>query len=72
LAGKERDSVRMARQPTPMPIIGRGQPVDVYMGAGWSKGVVENSTRESCSVQLKRENKSTVVRDARNIRRSSS
>ena len=59
----------MQRAPHPLPVIGRGQAVQVFMGAGWSKGTVQESSRDRCSVRLGREQKTTVVRDARNIRR---
>lgn len=69
VASKERDHIRMQRPSHPMPVIGRGQQVHVYTGAGWSKGTVQESSRDRCSVHLSRENKTTVCRDARNIKR---
>ena len=39
------------------------------MGAGWSKGTVTHCDRDSVSVWLGREQRTTVCKDARNIRR---
>jgi sRNA-binding protein len=44
----------------------RGTAVKVFMGAGWEKGKVIRSQRDSCTVQLA--NRSATVYDLRNIK----
>lgn len=62
-----RDSERLLKASTPLPILRKQSEVKVYMGAGWEKGTVRESTREHLTVWLGRRNCSTTCRDARNI-----
>jgi hypothetical protein len=55
----------------PLPVFRKRTTVKVRMGAGWSKGIVQDSTRDRCTVWLSREQKTTVCHDARNIFQSS-
>jgi hypothetical protein len=52
-----------------MPLFTKGTQVEVYMGAGWLKGTVSQSDKERCSVWLGKLNRTTIVKDARNIKR---
>lgn len=66
---KESEQERLSRPATPMPIFRRGTPVSIYMGAGWEKGTVTESTKRHCSVRLSRgTNRTRTCFDARNIK----
>ena len=68
---KETEQQRLSKPPTPMPILRRGTPVSVYMGAGWEKGSVVDSTKRHCSVRLSRgTGRTRTCFDARNIKLS--
>ena len=68
---KETEQKRLSRPPTPMPIFRKGTPVSIYMGAGWEKGTVTDSTKRHCSVRLNRGTSRTkTCFDARNIKLS--
>ncbi|MGA0983741.1 MAG: hypothetical protein ACO3ST_03500 [Burkholderiaceae bacterium] len=54
-----------------MKLMARGQGVDVYLGAGWAKGVVQESTTERCVVWMTQGQRCITVYDKRNIRRHS-
>lgn len=58
---------RLSKPATPMPVLRRGTEVKVFMGAGWAKGTVESSTRDSCTVYCKQLRRKTTCRDARNL-----
>lgn len=58
---------RWKTKPHPVPVFRKRQEVKVQMGAGWSKGTVQQSDRDGCSVWLGREQRSVRVTDARNI-----
>lgn len=64
-----RDGERMAKAPHPLPVIGQGQPVHIYLGAGWAKGTVHDSTRDRCVVWLAQGQRAVTCYDARNLRR---
>lgn len=51
----------------PMPVFRKGTEVKVYLGAGWAKGKVSDSTRDACSVWLSQQRRTTRCHDARNI-----
>jgi hypothetical protein len=68
---KETEQKRLSKSPTPMPILRKGTPVSIYMGAGWEKGTVTDSTKRHCSVRLNRGTSRTkTCFDARNIKLS--
>ncbi len=58
----------MNQPPNPLPVFRKGEVVEVYRGAGWSKARVTQSTPKSCSVQILQGDKLTSVYDARCIR----
>tara|TARA_B100000902_G_C26711221_1_gene621991 strand:+ start:84 stop:332 length:249 start_codon:yes stop_codon:yes gene_type:complete len=58
----------MNQDPQPLPRFSRGQSVQVYRGAGWSKAVVENSSRSNCTVRIAQGNQIVRVYDRRCIR----
>jgi hypothetical protein len=60
---------RLSRSPFPMPIFERGAKVQVYLGAGFGTGYVENSQQDRCVVRLVTGNRPVTVYDARSIRR---
>lgn len=62
-----KDPERLAKPAHPLPIYPRFKEVKVYMGAGWEKGSVMDSSRNHCTVRLGRRNATTTCRDARNI-----
>ena len=61
---------RLATRPFPLPLFTKGTKVQVFMGAGWSIGHVEESNQARCSVKLKVGNKPVTVHDARCVRRA--
>ncbi|MGA1012788.1 hypothetical protein [Vulcanococcus sp.] len=65
------DLERLSGKPTPLKLMARGQGVDVYLGAGWAKGVVQESTTERCVVWMTQGQRCITVYDKRNIRRHS-
>lgn len=68
---KETEQKRLSKSPTPMPILRKGTPVSIYMGAGWEKGTVTDSTKRHYSVRLNRGTSRTkTCFDARNIKLS--
>lgn len=58
----------MNQAPNPLPIFLKGQAVEVYRGAGWSKGSVVLSTPGGCTVYINQGGKTINVYDARCIR----
>ena len=54
----------------PLPVFPRGTEVKVYIGAGWAKGKVTDSTRDACTVWLSQQRRTTRCHDARNITRT--
>lgn len=58
----------MNQSPHPLPIFRKGQTVQVYRGAGWSKGRVLTSSRNNCSVRLSQGDKIVTLYDARCIK----
>ena len=65
------DSERLHGRPIPLKLIGKGQSVEVFMGAGWAKGTVSDSNPDRCVVWLAQAQRSITVYDNRNLRRSS-
>lgn len=66
---KETEQQRLSKPATPMPIFRRGTPVSIYMGAGFEKGVVVESTKDRCTVRLNRgASRVRTCFDARNIK----
>ena len=62
-----RRSDRMSRPATPMTILRKGTEVKAYMGAGWTKGTVVESTKQYCTVYLTQGRRQVTVRDQRNL-----
>ena len=60
-------SERMSRPATPMTILRKGTEVKAYMGAGWTKGTVVESTKQYCTVYLTQGRRQVTVRDQRNL-----
>ena len=54
--------------PHPLPILRKGTQVTVFRGAGWSKGVVIESTKDGCTVKVDQTGQSIRVYDRRNIK----
>ena len=52
----------------PMTIRRNGDIVEVYVGCGWSKGIVTMSLRDRCSVRLSKAQRTVTCYDDRNIR----
>lgn len=67
---KQTEQERLAMRPFPLPLFTKGQKVQVFMGAGWSIGHVEESNQARCSVKLKVGNKPVTIHDARCVRRA--
>jgi len=51
----------------PLPAFESDQDVKVFMGAGWTKGIVTRSDAGSCTVRLPQLQRTVRVFDARNI-----
>lgn len=66
--GQLSEGQRLAGRSHPMPALRRNAPVQVFMGAGWQKGTVQESTRDRCTVWLGQAQRNTTIYDARNIR----
>lgn len=62
----------MNQRPNPLPVFRRGELVEIYRGAGWSKASVIESTARGCSVKILQNDQFTNVYDARCIRPLSS
>lgn len=60
---------RLYENATPLPVYSRNTAVEVYVGAGWSKGVVEFSDSDRCVVFLKIGSRRITCYDSRCIRR---
>jgi len=58
---------RMGQSPHPLPVYRRGAAVHVYMGAGWNKASVTESTRDWCSVWINKIQRQVTIHDARNV-----
>lgn len=58
----------MQEPSTPLPVFRQRSEVQVYIGAGWAKGTVTESSRNRCAVHLGGQQRTVVVSDARNIR----
>lgn len=58
----------MQQPPHPLPVFRKRDAVQVFMGAGWLKGTVLDSSRDRCTVWLGQAQRSTTVYDARNVR----
>jgi len=58
---------RLAGPIKPLPVLRKGTQVKVYIGAGWAKGTVNDSTRDACTVYLTQQRRTTRCHDARNI-----
>ena len=61
----------MKQDPLPMRSFRKGTLVKVLTGMGWKAGKVVQWTKEGVSVHLKREQKTVVCRDNRNIKEES-
>ena len=64
---ESKEALRMQQPPHPLPVIRKGGEVKVYMGAGWQKGTVRDSSRDHCTVYCNQLRRTTTCRDARNI-----
>jgi hypothetical protein len=62
----------MQQEPLPMRSMRKKTPVKVYCGGGWKAGTVVQWTKDGVTVHLKREQKTVVCRDNRNIKEESS
>lgn len=60
----------MNQSPNPLPVFRKGEVVQVYRGAGWSKGKVISSTSKGCMVNLFQGDNTINVYDARCIRKA--
>lgn len=58
---------RMEQQPVPMSIYRKNTNVKVFMGSGWSQGIVEHSDKTRCIVFIKQQQRRISVSDSRNI-----
>lgn len=58
----------MNQKPYPIPVFRKGEMVEIYRGAGWSKATVLNSTPKGCSVRIAQNDQMTNIYDARCIR----
>ena len=58
----------MNQKPYPLPVFRKGDVVEIYRGAGWSKATVLNSTAKGCSVRIMQNDQMTNIYDARCIR----
>jgi hypothetical protein len=58
----------MNQKPYPIPVFRKGEAVEIYRGAGWSKATVINSTAKGCSVKIWQNDQLTNIYDARCIR----
>ena len=66
---KETEQDRLAKPRHPLPTLRKGTAVSIFMGAGWEKGTVTDSTRDRCTVRLGRgAGRSRTCFDARNIK----
>lgn len=59
---------RLSRPRHPLPALRKGSDVQVYVGAGWAKGLVTFSCRDRCTVWLSQARRQTTCSDARNIK----
>ncbi|MGB0873635.1 MAG: hypothetical protein ACPGSE_00130 [Synechococcus sp.] len=59
---------RLSMRPHPLPVFRKGTAVQVFVGAGWAKGSVTDSTRDRCTVWLPQGRRQVTCSDARNIR----
>lgn len=62
-----KESSRLDAQPQPMKLYPRGSSVKIYLGCGWAVGYVLSSDTTRCCVSLKKERRSVVCVDNRNI-----
>ena len=62
----------MQQDPLPMRSFRKGTLVKVYCGGGWKAGKVVQWTKDGVSVYLKREQKTVICRDNRNLKEESS
>jgi hypothetical protein len=62
------DQQRLAADPTRWPVLARGAAVKVYMGHGWASGTWDGLQGPCGRVWLAREQRTVIVRDARNVR----
>ena len=58
---------RLMKPAHPLPTFRKRSEVKVYCGAGWDKGVVEESSRDRCTVYISKRRKQVTCYDARNI-----
>ena len=61
----------MNQPPHPLPIMRKGTTVQVFRGAGWSKGSVIFSQKDKCVVRLYQGDKTVTVYDRRSIKQGS-
>lgn len=62
-----KEQARLEKPRWPLPMFPYGTAVKVFVGAGWAKGTVQNSTKDACTVWLTQARKTTRCCDARNI-----
>ena len=62
----------MQQEPLPIRSMRKGTPVKVYCGGGWKTGSVVEWTKDGVTVHLKREQRTVVCRDNRNLKEESS
>jgi len=67
-ASAHQNETRLLAQSLPMTIRRKGEMVEVYMGCGWSKGLVAMSSKDRCSVRITKTQVTTTCYDNRNIR----
>lgn len=58
----------MNQKPYPLPVFRKGEVVEIYRGAGWSKATVVNSTAKGCGVKVWQNDQLANIYDARCIR----
>lgn len=62
----------MNQRPYPLPVFRKGDIIEIYRGAGWSKARVIESTAKGCSVKILQNDQFANVYDARCVRPASS
>jgi hypothetical protein len=63
------DHQRLAGSPTSWPVWPRGAACKVFMGYGWASGTWDGLQGAAGRVWLGKEQRTVIVRDARNLKR---
>jgi hypothetical protein len=58
----------MNQPPHPLPVFRKGSKVNVFRGAGWSAGLVLDSSRDGCTIKIIQSGQTVRVYDARSIK----